>query len=77
MASRIGYHASHEQFPPGELLALVQHHSASTQETKDRAAKLQDELIAELPPEVVAAAKARGKERTFESVATEILAGEP
>lgn len=24
MASRIGYHASHEQFPPGELLALVQ-----------------------------------------------------
>jgi len=24
MASPIGYHASHEQFPPGELLALVQ-----------------------------------------------------
>jgi coenzyme F420-dependent glucose-6-phosphate dehydrogenase len=25
VASRIGYHASHEQFPPGQLLALVQH----------------------------------------------------
>lgn len=24
MASRLGYHASHEQFPPGELLAWVQ-----------------------------------------------------
>src|SRR5262245_40287441 len=59
-----------------ELLALVQYHPASTQETKDRAVKLHDELIAGLPPEAVDAAKTRGKERSLEVVVAEILAGE-
>jgi tetratricopeptide (TPR) repeat protein len=57
-----------------ERLALVQSHSASPQETKERAAKLHKELIAELPPDVVAAAEARGKVRTLEAVVGEILA---
>jgi tetratricopeptide (TPR) repeat protein len=60
-----------------ERLALVQSHSASTQEIKDRAARLHDQLIAELPPDVVAAAKARGKARTLEAVVGEILAEKP
>lgn len=59
-----------------ELLGLVQYHPASTQETKDRAAKLHDKLISELPPEAVAAARVWEKQRTLEAVAAEILAGE-
>ena len=44
-----------------ELLALVQHHPASNYELKKKAGKLWDELAAEVSPEVVAEAEARGR----------------
>jgi len=45
------------------LLALVLHHPASWQLTRDQAAALVAELAAELPPEAVAAAQERGRAR--------------
>jgi DNA-binding SARP family transcriptional activator/predicted ATPase len=55
-----------------ELLMLALHHPACSQETKDRLANLRVELAAELPPEVVAAAEARGKGRTLERMEEKI-----
>ncbi len=55
-----------------ELLALTMHHPAGTQETKGRATHLQVELTAVLPPEVLAAAQARGTEVTLEGAVEEI-----
>ena len=57
-----------------ELLALVQNHPSTWQRFKDDAAHLLVKLVAELPPEVVAAAKARGESQTLEGVVAEILA---
>jgi predicted ATPase/DNA-binding SARP family transcriptional activator len=56
-----------------ELLTLVLHHPASSQETKDRAACLLAELEAQLPPQAVASAQERGRTRTLEAVVAEIL----
>lgn len=56
-----------------ELLTLTLHHPAVTQETKDRAASLGAELVTALPPEVVAAAQARGKEGGLEEVVAELF----
>ena len=56
-----------------ELLALVLHHPLSWQWTKDRAAPLVAELEAELSPEVVAAAQARGQARDLEATVAELL----
>ncbi|MBI1878058.1 MAG: tetratricopeptide repeat protein [Chloroflexi bacterium] len=56
-----------------ELLAMVIGHPATWQPIKDRAARLQAELETELPPEVIAAARARGKSRQLEEVVVELL----
>jgi len=56
-----------------ELLALISHHPASTQETRDRAATLDAGLAAQMVTEVVAAAQARGQKKTLEGVVQEIL----
>jgi hypothetical protein len=56
-----------------ELLALVLVHTASEQECKDRAARLQAELAAELPPEVVEAAQERGRARDLDATVGELL----
>ncbi|MCP4421482.1 MAG: XRE family transcriptional regulator [Chloroflexi bacterium] len=45
-----------------ELLALVQQHSASSYEIKEKARQLWEELTAELPPELIAKAETRGRE---------------
>ncbi len=57
-----------------ELLAFALHHSVTRQVTKDRAQGLLSELESELPPEVFAAATARGQGRDLEDVVAEILA---
>jgi hypothetical protein len=64
-------HAAPEQAI--ELLALVLHHPASEQETKDRAKHLLAELESGLPPESISAAQARAKARSLDAVAEEIL----
>jgi tetratricopeptide (TPR) repeat protein len=56
-----------------ELLALVLHHPASSQSTRDQADVLVAELAAELPPEAVAAAQERGRARDLEATVAELL----
>ena len=56
-----------------ELLALVFSHPASWQWAKDLAAPLKAQLEARLPPEVVAAAEARGRSRDLEATIQELL----
>jgi tetratricopeptide (TPR) repeat protein len=56
-----------------ELLALVMDHPASAQDCKDRAARLQDELRAELLPEIVVAAQERGRARDLYTTATDFI----
>lgn len=57
-----------------ELLALPQHHPASWQIFKDRAANLLAELEVELPSEVVSTALEQGKVRGLEMTVAELLA---
>jgi predicted ATPase len=56
-----------------ELLALVTHHRFSWQLAKDQAASLLAELEAELAPDVVAAARARGQARDLDATVAELL----
>ncbi|MEM7030141.1 MAG: tetratricopeptide repeat protein [Chloroflexota bacterium] len=56
-----------------ELLALVLVNPVSYRETKDRVTNLYTELVAELPSEVVAMARKRGKVTKLSLVVTEIL----
>jgi tetratricopeptide (TPR) repeat protein len=56
-----------------ELLALVMSHRASWQMGKDKALPLIAELEAKLPPEVVAAAQARGLARDLDATIQELL----
>jgi hypothetical protein len=56
-----------------EILALILGHPASHQEFRSRAARLQAELIAELPPEVVEAALERGRARDLDATTAELL----
>jgi predicted ATPase len=56
-----------------ELSALVLHHPASAQETKDRVARLQTELAAVLPPAVVKTAQTRGKSLDLGETAAALL----
>ena len=56
-----------------EPLALALNHPATRQIDRDRAQGLLDELESELPPEVLAAATARGRNRELEKVVAEIL----
>jgi len=46
---------------------------SSSHAAKVRAGSLQDALVAELPPDVVAAAITRGRSRTIEDVVAELL----
>jgi hypothetical protein len=57
-----------------ELLVLVSEHEASWRETKDRAIAFLSELEAELPPEVVSAAKEQGRKRNLAAIVEELLA---
>jgi hypothetical protein len=56
-----------------ELLALVLHHPASWQHTRDRAASLVTELEAELPPAVAVVAWERGRTRDLNATVAELL----
>ncbi|HSR31205.1 MAG TPA: protein kinase [Anaerolineae bacterium] len=56
-----------------ELLTLVMNHRFSWQIFKDEAAPLIAELEAELPPDVVAAAWARGRARDLDATVAELL----
>jgi tetratricopeptide (TPR) repeat protein len=56
-----------------ELLALVMSHRISWQMAKDQAAPLVAELEAELPPEVVSAARERGQARDLDATVAELL----
>ena len=62
-----------------ELLALAINHPANLQYVRDKAARLMADLSAELPPDIVAAAQARGQARdlwaTAEAALAEIQAG--
>lgn len=58
-----------------ELLVLVLHHPAGTRPIKDRAERLLADLASQLPPKVMATARERGKGRTLEEVAEQMLKG--
>jgi tetratricopeptide (TPR) repeat protein len=57
-----------EQERAVELLALVLHHPASEQETKDKANRLLDELKSSLPSEMVTAAQERGQAGRLDTI---------
>ena len=56
-----------------ELVALVQNNAGSHKGLQDKAKALYKELEADLPPKAVAAALKRGKIKTIEEIAEEIL----
>lgn len=58
-----------------EALALVRHHPASWCIFKDQAARIWPELSANLSPEAIAAAEAKGKTRIVNDLLAEILKG--
>jgi len=57
-----------------EILSLVLNHPATPHIYKEQAARLLAQLEADLPPEVVAAARERGQARTCDALLEEILA---
>ncbi|MCP4421207.1 MAG: tetratricopeptide repeat protein, partial [Chloroflexi bacterium] len=59
-----------------ELLALVRYHSSSTYEIREKVHKLQAELTAELPPDLITKAEARGRELDLFETAESLLAEE-
>jgi len=56
-----------------EVAVLARHHPASVEETQDRADELLQGLRAELPPDVYAAAEARGRARDLRATLRELL----
>jgi predicted ATPase/transcriptional regulator with XRE-family HTH domain len=56
-----------------ELLKIVLNHSASLQETKDRAVRLRAELETKLPSTEIEAIQTHAAEKTFETVVEELL----
>ena len=56
-----------------ELITLINHHPASWKWTKDRASELAVRLELELPPDVVAQAKERGRARDLDATVAELL----
>ena len=56
-----------------EIAALVYHHPAANQETKNRAAQLLAEAEAPLPAPVLAAARERGQTRELAAAAADVL----
>jgi tetratricopeptide (TPR) repeat protein len=69
--------ATQKQEKALELLALVQSHPAAWQVYKDRAARRLAELETQLPPVVVAAAKAYGANRSLDEVVAEVRSQDP
>ena len=63
-----------EQEQAVEVAVLVFHHPSTNHETKNRAKRLLDQLAAQLPAPVMAAAQARGQVLKLEEVAAEFLA---
>ncbi len=59
-----------------ELLNLVQNDTGRDWEIKEKVRRLRDELVAELPPELVAEAEARGRELDLWETAEALLAEE-
>ncbi|MFK7801822.1 MAG: tetratricopeptide repeat protein, partial [Anaerolineae bacterium] len=59
-----------------ELLTLVNRHSASNYEIKEKVRMLWEELVAELSPELIAEAEARGRELDLFETAENLLAEE-
>jgi len=59
-----------------ELLAFVNHHPATWQAVKDRAAQLQSQLESGLPPNIAATATSRGKNQSLAEV-VEMLVTSP
>jgi len=57
-----------------EVAALARHHSASVEETRDKAQELLDRLRCDLSPEAYSAAEARGRARDLEATVHELLA---
>jgi tetratricopeptide (TPR) repeat protein len=57
-----------------EILSLVFNHPATVQRYKDKAERLLAELEAELPPEMVAAAREQGQAETVKELVAKILA---
>jgi hypothetical protein len=57
-----------------ELLSMVLQHPMSWQMEKDRAAELQSVLEDELSPQIIAAAKERGRARDLDVTVAELLA---
>ncbi len=57
------------------LLLMVLNHPASLKETKDLAARLRDELEAQLTSQQVEAVEKQAKSKTFEAVVEEVLKG--
>ena len=55
------------------LLLIVLNHSASIQETKDRAARLRTELEAQLTPTQIEAIQTQAREKTFDAVVEDLL----
>ena len=58
-----------------ELLALVADHPFTSHQTRERVRELLSELEAELPPEVFAAATARGRAREIDEMVAELVGG--
>jgi tetratricopeptide (TPR) repeat protein len=56
-----------------ELLALALQHPTGTQRTRDRAGRQLAELVSGLPPEIVAAAQERGRQRDLWATGQELL----
>jgi predicted ATPase/Tfp pilus assembly protein PilF len=57
------------------LVTLTLHHPASDKETRNRAEHLLSELASQLPPQVIATARERGKTAAFEEEVAKILVG--
>jgi hypothetical protein len=53
-----------------ELAAFSVHHPASQKDVRARGTRLLAELAEKLPPDVMAAAQAKGRESTLEQAAT-------
>jgi hypothetical protein len=56
-----------------ELAALVFHHPATNQETRDRAGNLLARLAAQMPAALLAAAQARGRAGELQAMAADAL----
>ncbi len=56
-----------------EYLTFVQHHSTADDRVRREVGELLGKLAADLPPEALAAAQARGHARTLEELVADVL----